>query len=139
MLSSARLTLGLVSLALITKATCGNITSFCIGGTVGPEEDCSQLISGFCKSAANNLLPPGKWIETCTQETSPGGGTGDFGFSCHITAENAAATAQIPNVQLCEEVLLTINNTCQKNNGGQAQAMGDSFVYQYYYNPGGCA
>ncbi|KAJ7773880.1 hypothetical protein B0H16DRAFT_1510304 [Mycena metata] len=140
MLSSARLvpTLGLVLLALITKATCGHITTFCLG-LVGPEENCSGLISGFCESAANNLLPPGQWIETCTEEKSPGGETGDSRFSCHMNAENMAATAQIPSVQLCEEVLLKINNTCQKANGGQAQAMGDSFVYNYYYDPGGCA
>ncbi|KAJ6527861.1 hypothetical protein DFH09DRAFT_1186272 [Mycena vulgaris] len=134
--SNARLILSLVSLALIKKATCGQISPFCIGGPVGPARDCSPLIPGFCESAGNNLLPPGKWIESCTQETSPGG-TGVFG--CIIIAENMAATAQIPSVQLCEEVLLTINNTCQRTNGGQAQAMGDSFVYNYQYQPGGCA
>ncbi|KAJ6571603.1 hypothetical protein B0H19DRAFT_1130468 [Mycena capillaripes] len=137
--SNARLIRGLVSLALITKATCGQISPFCIGGVAGPEEDCSPLIAGFCESAGKNLLPHGKWLESCTQEASPGGGSGDFGFSCHIIAENMAATAQIPSVQICEEVLLTINNTCQKANGGQAQAAGDSFVYNYYYQPGGCA
>ncbi|KAJ7482466.1 hypothetical protein FB451DRAFT_1170333 [Mycena latifolia] len=109
--------LGLVSLALLKKATCVQISPFCIGGLPGPARDCSLLIPGFCESAGKTLLPHGKRIESCSQETSAGGGTGDFGFSCHIFVENTVATAHIPSVQLCEEVLLTINNTCQRANG----------------------
>ncbi|KAF7344798.1 hypothetical protein MVEN_01640900 [Mycena venus] len=136
--SNARLILGLISLALINKAACDQILFFC-SGLVGPARDCSPLIPGFCESAGNTPLPPGNQIQNCIQETAPGGETGDLRFSCDISVENMAATAEIPSVQLCEEVLLAINNTCEEANGGQAQAMGDSFAYNYHYRPGGCA
>ncbi|KAJ7269192.1 hypothetical protein C8J57DRAFT_1324688 [Mycena rebaudengoi] len=72
---NARLILGLVSLALIKKATCDQIKFFC-SGLVGPARDCSPLIPGFCESAGNNPLPPGNRIQDCIQQTAPGGGDG---------------------------------------------------------------
>jgi hypothetical protein len=83
-------------------------------------------------------LPPGNQNQDCIQETGPGGETGDMRVACawyhgrrcgkgnsrraetylgDISVENMGATAQIPSVQLCEEVLLAINNTCEVDNG----------------------
>ncbi|KAJ7914560.1 amidase signature domain-containing protein [Mycena leptocephala] len=94
--SNARLILGLVSLALLKKATCDQISFFCLG-LAGPARDCSPLIPGFCESAGNfpvrsifqgnpttpcTQLPPGTQTQNCIQETAPGGGTGDLRFAC---------------------------------------------------------
>ncbi|KAJ7821643.1 hypothetical protein B0H13DRAFT_2377167 [Mycena leptocephala] len=135
---NARVILGLVSLALIKETTCDQISFFC-SGLAGPARDCSPVIPRFCESVGNSPLPPGNQNQDCIQETGPGGETGDMRVACDISVENMGATAQIPSVQLCEEVLLAINNTCEVDNGGQAQAKGDSFVYNYHYWQGGCA
>ncbi|KAJ6564746.1 hypothetical protein B0H19DRAFT_1068265 [Mycena capillaripes] len=98
-------------------------------GLLGPARDCSPLIPGFCEPVGNipvrktnqivHAAAPGNRIQTCTQETASGGGMGDLRFSCEISVENMAATAEIHSIQLYEEVLLAINNTC----GGQRCAL----------------
>ncbi|KAJ7330874.1 hypothetical protein DFH08DRAFT_1021918 [Mycena albidolilacea] len=126
MLSNARMMLGLVSFALITKPSraypplrvnCESLSSS------ESKIDCSQFFPAFCGSVGDEPVPPGSFIKnfTCFEDQS-------LGASCNIFGTNGATTPQVPSEKICFEALTTVNKTCI-GSFGFAQAKGDGFIY----------
>ncbi|KAJ7703568.1 hypothetical protein B0H17DRAFT_67344 [Mycena rosella] len=121
--------LGLVLLALIVKPSYAQVIVNCNPSSPQNAPDCRPFIAGFCEAKGAETVLPGNGIDGCAWN----GNRTDF--ACLMYATNEARIPQIPTVEICLEVLTAIGNECHN---GNAHVAGDSFIYVWGSQVGGC-